>query len=83
MYFTLQISCFVLSLDSSACLGNKILPDMYSHIFTPSKTDENVANISSRSLTTSARSLFNKKKKSRKKYGTLKANYRQCIKVFY
>ena len=66
MYFTLQRNCFVLNLDSSACLGNKILPDMYSH----------------RPLNTSARSHFNKKK-SKKKKGALKANYRQCIKVFY
>ena len=31
----------------------------------------------------SVRSHFNKKKKARKKYGTPKANYKQCIKVFY
>ena len=33
-------------------------------------------------MTTSARSLFNKKKKARKKFGTLKTNYRQWVKVF-
>ena len=27
MFFILNLSCFVLSLDSSACLGNNILPD--------------------------------------------------------
>ena len=30
IYFILSLSCFVLSLDSSACLGNKFLPNMYS-----------------------------------------------------
>ena len=32
MYFALNLSCLFLSLDSSACLGNNILPDMYSQI---------------------------------------------------
>ena len=30
--FYIKLSCFVLSLDASACLGNKILPEMYSKI---------------------------------------------------
>ena len=30
MYFILNLSCFILSLDSSACLGNNILPDICS-----------------------------------------------------
>ena len=33
MYFILNFSCYVLSLDSSACLGNNTLPDMHSQIF--------------------------------------------------
>ena len=46
MYFILRLSCLVLSLDSSACLGNNTLPDIYNHIFIPPKTnDENFINI--------------------------------------
>ena len=32
MYFILNITYFVVSLDSSACLGNNILPNMFSLI---------------------------------------------------
>ena len=35
MYFILNITCFVVSLDSSACLGNNILPNMFSLILHP------------------------------------------------
>ena len=62
MYFTLQLNCFVLSLDSLACICNKILPYMYRHIFTPPKNWLKCYKMSSRPLTTWARSHFNKKK---------------------
>ena len=32
IYFILNLSFFILSLNSSVCLGNNILPDMYSYI---------------------------------------------------
>ena len=46
MYFILNLSCFVLSFDSSACLGNNVLLHMYSQIFINLKTNnQNVKNM--------------------------------------
>ena len=45
MYF-IHLSCFVHSLDSSACLCNNILPDMCNYILKPPKAnDQNFINI--------------------------------------
>ena len=43
MYLILNLSCFVLSLDSSACLGNNFLPEILQlHTLPPKKNDQKV-----------------------------------------
>ena len=43
MYLILNLSCFVLSLDSSACLGNNFLPEILQlHTLPPKKYDQKV-----------------------------------------
>ena len=68
MYFKLNLGCFVLSMDSSACLGNNILPDIFGQILHLPKQMIKKSQVSLSNIT--ALQII----KAGRKYGTLKAN---------
>ena len=68
MNFKLNLGCFVLSMDSSACLGNNILPGIYGQILHLPKQMIKKALVCLSNIT--ALQIF----KAGRKYGTLKAN---------